>query len=253
LNYQQGRRPNKPERGDEVKAVELTGRRVTMSRPASVRLFGRKSDGQGFTLIELVITITVLTILTLGIVPLLKVSVKRQKEQQLRDALRQMRTAIDEFHRDTVGMTCTGVGAGIPSGIPGGEESGRPTTVNSYIDPRSKVVISDCTLFGVDNPDRYPADLDMLVNGVNVIPRAGMGGGRGVPGVDATKVGGELATKKKVYLRGIPIDPITGKAEWDLRSCYDSADTNSWGGENVFEVRSKSKETALNGEKYSDW
>jgi general secretion pathway protein G len=224
-----------------------------MSRPASVRWFGRKSEGQGFTLIELVITITVLTILTLGIVPLLKLSVKRQKEQQLRDALRQMRTAIDEFHRDTTGMTCTGVGAGISGAIPGGEEGGRSTTVSSYIDPRSKVVISDCTLFGVDNPDRYPADLETLVNGVNVIARAGIGGGRGDPGVDATKVGGELATKKKVYLRGIPIDPITGKAEWDLRSCYDSADTNSWGGENVFEVRSKSKETALNGEKYSDW
>ncbi|MDQ2974009.1 MAG: type II secretion system GspH family protein [Acidobacteriota bacterium] len=251
MNYHQGRRPNKPERGDEVKAVELPGRRVTVSRAASVRLFGRKSDGQGFTLIELVITITVLTILTLGIVPLLKLSVKRQKEQQLRDELRQMRTAIDEFHRDTVGMTCTGVGAGISGGLPTGEE-GRPV-VTSYIDPRSKVVISDCTLFGVDNPDRYPADLETLVNGVNVIPRAGTGGGRGNLGVDATKVGGELATKKKVYLRSIPIDPITGKAEWDLRSCYDSADTNSWGGENVFEVRSKSKETALNGEKYSDW
>jgi general secretion pathway protein G len=254
VNYQQGRRPDNPERGDEVKAVELPGRRVTLSRPASVRWFGRKSEGQGFTLIELVITITVLTILTLGIVPLLKLSVKRQKEQQLRDALRQMRTAIDEFHRDTTGMTCTGVAGGLSTGgIPGGEETGRPTTVNSYIDPRSKVVISDCTLFGVDNPDRYPADLETLVNGVNVIPRAGIGGGRGDPGVDATKVGTELATKKKVYLRSIPIDPTTGKAEWDLRSCYDSADTNSWGGENVFEVRSKSKETALNGEKYSDW
>jgi general secretion pathway protein G len=223
-----------------------------MSRAASVRWFGRSSDGHGFTLIELVITITVLTILTLGIVPLLKLSVKRQKEQQLRDSLRQMRTAIDEFHRDTVGMTCTGVG-GLSGTIPGGEDSGRRATVNSYIDPRSKVVISDCTLFGVDNPDRYPADLEMLVNGVNVVPRAGIGGGRGDPGVDATKVGGELATKKKVYLRSIPIDPTTGKAEWDLRSCYDSADINSWGGENVFDVRSKSKETALNGEKYSDW
>ncbi|PYS43883.1 MAG: general secretion pathway protein GspG, partial [Acidobacteria bacterium] len=57
----------------------------------------------------------------------------------------------------------------------------------------------------------------------------------------------------KVYLRQIPIDPMTGKAEWDLRSCYDPADATSWGGENVFDVHSKSRGTALNGEKYSDW
>ncbi len=55
---------------------------------------------RGFSLIELVITITVLSILTLGVLPLVKVSVKRQKEQQLRETLRQIRTAIDEFHRD---------------------------------------------------------------------------------------------------------------------------------------------------------
>jgi general secretion pathway protein G len=198
---------------------------------------------RGFTLIELVITITVLTILTMGVVPLLKLSVKRQREQQLHDVLRQMRTAIDEFHRDTVGMNCTG-NVTVPGGAP------PPPT--SYVDPRSKVVISDCTVFGVDNPDRFPPDLHTLVDGVNVIPRGGIGGGRGEIGVDATKVG-ELSTKKKVYLRSIPIDPMTGKAEWEFRSCYDSVDSGSWGGENVFDVRSKSKDTALNGEKYSDW
>jgi general secretion pathway protein G len=54
-------------------------------------------------------------------------------------------------------------------------------------------------------------------------------------------------------LRAVPIDPMTGEADWDLRSCYDAPDATSWGGENVFDVRSKSKGTALNGEKYSDW
>jgi hypothetical protein len=114
-------------------------------------------------------------------------------------------------------------------------------------------VISDCTIFGVDNPDKYPPDLETLINGVNVIPRGGIGGGRGEIGVDATKVGGELSTKKKVYLRGLPIDPMTGNSEWEFRSCYDAPDSDSWGGENLFDVRSKSKENALNGEKYSDW
>ena len=224
-------------RGDEAKALWVPGRRVTLS---GVR---RARQASGFSLIELVITISVLTILTLSVVPLLKISVKRQKEQQLRAYLRQMRTAIDEFRRDTVGMQCTATGSGQPA---------IPNPVGQYLDPRSKVVVSDCTIFGVDNPDRYPPDLETLVNGVNVIPRTGAGG-RGVAGVNATEVGSELATKKKVYLRSIPIDPMTGEADWDLRSCYDSSDSGSWGGENVFDVRTKSKATALNGEKYSDW
>jgi general secretion pathway protein G len=245
--YLREQRSKKSTRGDTVVAVKLTGRRVTLSHPGSPHMFSAKRPQRGFTLIELVITITVLTILTMGVVPLLKLSVKRQKEQQLHDALRQMRTAIDDFHRDTVGMTCPGIGT-----VTGGTGTGTGTPGSNYIDPRSKVVMSDCTVFGVDNPDRYPPDLQTLVDGVNVVPRGGFGGGRGEAGVDATKVG-ELSTKKKVYLRSIPIDPMTGKAEWEFRSCYDSADSGSWGGENVFDVRSKSKETALNGEKYSDW
>ena len=82
-------------RGDLVTGVKVPGRRVPFS------------SARGFTLIELVMTITVMTILTLGVIPLMKISVRRQKEQQLRDSLRQMRIAIDEFHRDTVGMPVT--------------------------------------------------------------------------------------------------------------------------------------------------
>ena len=200
---------------------------------------------RGFSLIELMITVTVLTILTMGVLPLVKVAVKRQKEQQLRETLRQIRIAIDEFHRDTIGMVCTGV-ALTP-------QQQAQQAQNSFIDPRSKVVISDCTIFGVDNPDHYPPDLETLINGVNVLPRGSIGGGRGQPGVNATDVGGQLSTKQKVYLRGLPIDPMTGKADWELRSSYDAPDAGSWGGENVFDVRSKSKEKALNGERYSDW
>lgn len=230
-----------PSRGDRLKASGFFGRRLTLLSSHSSR---------GFTLIELVITITVLTILTLGVVPLMKLSVKRQKEQQLRASLRQIRMAIDEFRRDTVGMQCTGL-AGATSGRGTGGQGGAGAA--QYVDPRSRVVISDCTIFGVDNPDRYPPDLETLVNGVNVVSRGGELGGRGDIGVNATDVGGQLSTKKKVYLRGIPIDPMTGDTSWDLRSCYDPADSDSWGGENVFDVRSKSKDTALNGEKYSDW
>lgn len=239
--YRKQRDADTRRRGDTVKAVGVTGRRVTLSLVRSFELRATPKQS-GFTLIELVMTITIMTILTLGVMPLVKVSVKRQREQQLRDTLRQMRIAVDEFHRDTVGMICTGSVAPPPTGqVP-------PP------DPRSRVAISDCTIFGVDNPDRYPPDLDTLVSGVNVTPRGGNMGGRGDRNVNATEVGNpELSTKKKVYLRAIPVDPVTGKAEWDLRSCYDASDAGSWGGENVFDVRSKSKETALNGEKYSDW
>jgi general secretion pathway protein G len=233
-----------PGRGDTVRAVQFAGRRVFLSKMRNTLKTER-----GFSLIELVITITVMTILTLGIIPLVKVSVKRQKEQQLRDVLRQMRTAIDEFRRDTVGMNCTGVG--VP-------QQGQPPQA-TFIDPRSKVVISDCTIFGVDNPDRYPPDLETLVNGVSVLPRTPNLGGGGLQGSSGRPISSDstldqqTATKKKVYLRAIPIDPMTGDTDWEFRSCYDASDAGSWGGENVFEVRSKSKETALNGEKYSDW
>jgi general secretion pathway protein G len=232
------------QRGDLVSRSKSTGRRVSMSACPGAR---------GFSLIELVITITVLTILTLGIMPLVKVSVRRQKEQQLRDELRQMRMAIDEFHRDTVGMNCSAAGIG---GAP--QPGVQPGSI--MIDPRSKVVISDCTIFGVDNPDHYPPTLETLIEGVNVISRSGSGtGGKGLqstgtnPSSGTSVLDSQLATKKKVYLREIPIDPITGKNDWEFKSCYDATDSTSWGGENVFDVRSKSKGTALNGEHYSDW
>jgi prepilin-type N-terminal cleavage/methylation domain-containing protein len=222
----------------------------------------------GFTLLELIITLTVLAILTISVIPLVNISVKRQREQQLRESLREMRLAIEQFHRDTIGGPCAGAQQipnnaqlqqqpqqGQQPNIPG--QTGQPSV---FVDPRSNVTISDCTIFGVDNPDRYPPDLDTLVKGVNIIPRGGGGlGGRGDLSVNATEVGGGSATggatstKKKVYLRSIPVDPMTGQAEWDLRSSYDAQDAGSWGGENVFDVRSKSTGTALNGEKYSDW
>ena len=236
------------QRGDWVNRGKATGRRVPLRAT-----FGR--DEQGFSLIELVITTTVMTILTLGVMPLVKVAVQRQKEQRLRETLRNLRTAIDEFHRDTVGMVCAGPGIGSPAGggVPGQMPGQAPGS--GFIDPRSKVVISDCTIFGIDNPDHYPPDLQTLVDGVNVIPRGQMGGmgGRGQMGVNATDLTSQVSTKIKVYLREIPIDPITGKREWDFRSAYDPADSDSWGGENVFDVRSKSKEKALNGDVYSDW
>jgi general secretion pathway protein G len=215
---------------------------------------------RGFSLIELVITVTVLAILTLGVVPLIQVSVKRQKEQQLRDTLRQMREAIDQFHREALAGAQMQVNQQQqPGQNPQPQPQPNPNSQpgNIFADPRVRVAITDQTIFTADNPDRYPPDLDTLVKGVNVLPLAmptSLQGGVGLQGDKGiTDVNQQPIPKTKVYLRQIPVDPMTGKAEWDFRSCYDPADSTSWGGENVFDVHSKSDGKALNGEKYSDW
>jgi general secretion pathway protein G len=75
----------------------------------------------------------------------------------------------------------------------------------------------------------YPPDLDTLVNGVDV--------------------GG----KKVRFLRKVPVDPMTGKNEWGMRSMQDDPTSDSWGGQNVFDVFTKSEGTALDGTKYKEW
>jgi hypothetical protein len=159
-----------------------------------------------------------------------------------------MRSAIDEFKRDTYGAcaggalttsnpTTQGVGAGVP------------------VDPRSRVFIDDCKIFESDNIDRYPPKIETLVNGVRVKPRAvDIRGGSGLS--EGTRQATEINENKeiiKVYLRELPVDPMTGEKDWKFRSSYQNADADNWDEINVFDVRSASKEEALNGEKYSDW
>jgi general secretion pathway protein G len=81
----------------------------------------------------------------------------------------------------------------------------------------------------------YPPDLDTLVKGVEY-------GGSG----------GSIAGKKR-FLRRIPVDPMTGRAEWNMLSVQDDPDSTSWGGNNVFDVHSTSTATALDGTKYAEW
>ena len=211
-----------------------------------------KKNAHGFSLVELVITVGVMAILTLGVIPLVQVSVKRQKEQQLRDTLRQIREAIDQFHREALAGVQMQVNQ--QQGLPAGPNPNQPGSI--LADPRVRVFITDQTIFTVDNADRYPPDLETLVKGVDVLPLAtgALPGGAGNPNVTATSVGShQIVPKTKIYLRHLPIDPMTGKADWVLRSCYDPADSTPWGGENIFDVHSKSDGKALNGEKYSDW
>jgi general secretion pathway protein G len=197
----------------------------------------------GFTLFELIITLTVLSVLVMGTIPLTQNAVKRNKELRLRETLRLVRQAIDEFKRDTVGA-CTG----NPT-IGGGNRGSVPS------DPRSRAVIEDCEIFDTLNIDRYPPTLDVLVDGVKVRDRGiSITAGSGLD--SNTKQATELnATDQltKVYLRQKPIDPMTGESDWKLRSSYQEGDSDSWDDINVFDIRSASDEIALNGEKYSDW
>jgi general secretion pathway protein G len=148
----------------------------------------RKSCG-GFTLIELIVATAILTILTTMALPLARMTIKREKERELRYDLWQLRDSIDRY-KDAADRQAFQIKVGS---------------------------------------EGYPPDLETLVNGVDV--------------------GG----KKLKFLRKIPVDPMTGKAEWGLRSMQDDPTADSWGGQNVFDVYTKSEGTALDGTKYKEW
>ena len=145
---------------------------------------------RGFTLAELVMVVALIALLSGMALPVAKFTVKRRKEVDLRLALRQIRTAIDEYKR----LSDQGM---IPVKI-GGEG--------------------------------YPEDLEELVEGVEIVGQE---------------------TKRR-FLRRIPVDPMT-RDDWVLRSYQDDPDATSWGGENIYDVRTSSEGLAIDGTKYADW
>jgi general secretion pathway protein G len=145
---------------------------------------------RGFTLMELIVAATILAVLTLMALPLARVTIQREKEKELRQALWEMRDAIDRY-KDAA------------------DQNKFQTKVDSM---------------------NYPPDLDTLVKGVEA-----QGG------------------KKIRFLRSIPTDPMTKSKEWGLRSMQDDPDSESWGGQNVFDVYTKSDGVGLDGTKYKDW
>jgi general secretion pathway protein G len=162
-----------------------------------MRSFFRRRSG--FTLTELTVTAAILAILAGAALPLAKISVKREKEIELRRDLRLMREAIDAYKK---------------------------------LADEKKIEVEDGT-------DGYPPDLDVLVKGVKV-KGASEGG----------KKDGERIVK---FLRRIPRDPLTGTSDWGFLSTQDPPDASAWGEENVFDVYSRSRGTAIDGTKYRDW
>lgn len=152
---------------------------------------------KGFTLTELLVTAAILAILAAAILPLAQTAVKREKEIELRRALRTIREAIDAYKK---------------------------------LADEKKIEVKE-------DSDGYPPDLETLVKGVEL---------RGE--------GGKTGEKKIIrFLRRIPKDPMTDSYEWGLLSTQDQPGADTWGGENVFDVYTKSLGTALDGTRYRDW
>jgi general secretion pathway protein G len=144
-------------------------------------------------LVELIVAAAILALLSTMAVPLTRYRVQRDKERDLRVALREIRHAIDAY-KDA----------------------------------------ADAQKFQIKvGTEGYPETLEQLVEGVVMSGSA-----------DGTKI---------KFLRRIPIDPMTGKPEWGLRSMQDDPKSQSWGGQNVFDIYSKSMQRARDGTPYSEW
>ena len=163
-------------------------------------LSSRPSGQRGLTLIELLVTLLILSILAAAALPYAEVTVKRNKELELRRHLRMIRTAIDRLHTDwregRVAKTAEGI-----------------------------------------SRNGYPKTLLILVEGVDT---------------------GKPDGSRLRFLRRIPRDPFGDKdksphEQWLKRSYDDEPDSNSWGGTDVYDVRSTSERKAIDGSQYKDW
>ena len=173
-----------------------------------------KKSQKGFTLIEMIVTFTILAVLAAVAVPLARTAVKREKEIELRRSLRTLREAIDAY----------------------------------------KKLADENRIEYEDDAEGYPPDLEILVNGVEVRGGAQPGGGAS-PGSqrDRARRDDDEDVKIVKFLRRIPKDPMTNSYDWGLRSYQDDPDSESWGGENVYDVYTKSPGTALDGTNYKEW
>jgi general secretion pathway protein G len=215
----------------------------------------RRNRIAGLTLIELVLTTGILLILSSAAIPMFRMTIQHRKEAELRYDLREMRNAIDRYKDDAdKNLIRTEVGS-----------QNYPPDLQTLVDGVSisgggggAGGISASALAGASNTSQFgSAGTPQLGAGQNGgASQFGQGATGGIPSLGSAGSSGQVATDaptKVRYLRKIPVDPMTGKAEWGLRAVQDDADSTSWGGHNVFDVYSQSQAMAVDGTKYSDW
>jgi type II secretory pathway pseudopilin PulG len=223
----------------------------------------RRSRIAGLTLLELIFTIGILLVLASAAVPMFRMTIQRRKESELRYHLREMRNAIDRYKDDAdKNLIRTEVGSqnyppdlqtlvdGVTVSSSGGGAGG--------ISAAALAGASGTGQFGsVGTPQMSPGGMggaSQFGQGAGANGAAGTAGGIPLLGSGGSASQAMSQTSSKVrYLRKIPVDPMTGKADWGLRSVQDDPDSTSWGGSNVFDVYSQSQATAVDGTKYSDW
>jgi general secretion pathway protein G len=159
-------------------------------------LRARAGAERGYSFVELLVVTAILLVLASAVMPLTRVTMQRQREAELRRGLRDMRTAIDR-HKDAVDLGVIG-GFDVEAGNEG-----------------------------------YPASLDVLVEGVEVL--------------------NDASGRKMRFLRRIPFDPMTQSRDWGLRAYEDDPDSTRWSGDNVYDVYTRSRATALDGTPYREW
>jgi len=207
------------------------------------------------TLIELILTCGILLILSAAAIPMFRMTIQHRKESELRYDLREMRNAIDRYKDDAdKNLIRTEVGS-----------QNYPPDLQTLVDGVSlggggngAGGISASLLAGGSNTTQFgSAGTPQLGAGqAGGATQFGPGATGGIPSLGSAGSAGQgiSDTPTKVrYLRKIPVDPMTGKAEWGLRAVQDEADSTSWGGHNVFDVYSQSQAMAVDGTKYSDW
>ena len=158
------------------------------------------SSSRGLTLVELLVTLVILSILAAAALPYAEVTLRREKELELRRALREVRAAIDAFYDD--------------------QKQGKISKLSSQA-----------------SDDGYPKSLQVLVDGADT---------------------GDAKGSKRRYLRRVPRDPFADGArapaeQWVLRGYQDSTESITWGGRDVYDVRSASEGTAIDGSRYKEW